>query len=100
MRFLPQDMVLGLSYLTQERPGALGEGKSFKSLNEAILAYENGVVTLHSRIKVRVSKTMVDGSVKTGTVESTLGRFIFNEIIPQDLGFVDREVEGHESYLS
>ena len=56
-------------------------------------------MTLHSRIKVRVSKTMPDGTVKTGTVESTLGRFIFNEIIPQDLGFVDREVEGNELLL-
>ncbi|MBR5315315.1 MAG: DNA-directed RNA polymerase subunit beta', partial [Firmicutes bacterium] len=91
-----QDMVLGIYYLTQERPGVLGEGKVFKSVNEAILAYENDAITLHSRIKVRVSKTMADGSVKTGTVESTLGRFIFNEIIPQDLGFVDREVEGNE----
>ena len=63
-----QDMVLGIYYLTQERPGALGEGKAFKSVNEAILAYENGAVTLHSRIKVRVSKTMADGSVKTGTI--------------------------------
>ena len=89
-----QDMVLGIYYLTQERPGALGEGKFFKSVNEAILAYENEALTLHSRIKVRVNKNMPDGSVKTGTVESTLGRFIFNEIIPQDLGFVDREVEG------
>ena len=94
-----QDMVLGIYYLTQERPGAVGEGKCFKSVNEAILAYENQAVTLHSRIKVRVSKTMPDGTVKTGTVESTLGRFIFNEIIPQDLGFVDREVEGNELLL-
>ena len=94
-----QDMVLGIYYLTQERPGALGEGKVFKSVNEAILAYENGAVTLHSRIKVRVSKEMPDGTVKTGTVESTLGRFLFNEIIPQDLGFVDREVEGNELLL-
>ena len=86
-----QDMVLGIYYLTQERPGATGEGKAFKSINEAILAYENDVVTLHSRIKVRVTKELPDGTVKTGTVESTLGRFIFNEIIPQDLGFVDRE---------
>ena len=93
------DMVLGIYYLTQERPGAVGEGKCFKSVNEAILAYENQAVTLHSRIKVRVSKTMPDGTVKTGTVESTLGRFIFNEIIPQDLGFVDREVEGNELLL-
>ena len=94
-----QDMVLGIYYLTQERPGAKGEGKVFKSVNEAILAYENGVVTLHSRIKVRVTKTMPDGTKKTGTVESTLGRFIFNEIIPQDLGFVDREKEGNELVL-
>ncbi len=86
-----QDMVLGIYYLTQERPGAEGEGKCFKSVNEAILAYENKVITLHSRIKVRMSKTMADGSVVEGIVESTLGRFIFNEIIPQDLGYVDRE---------
>ena len=94
-----QDMVLGIYYLTQERPGVKGEGKFFKSVNEAILAYENQVITLHSRIKVRVTKTMPDGTVKTGTVESTLGRFLFNEIIPQDLGFVDRTVEGNELLL-
>ncbi len=94
-----QDMVLGIYYLTQERPGALGEGKAFKNLNEAILAYENKVITLHSRIKVRVTKTMADGTEKVGTVESTLGRFIFNEILPQDLGFVDRNVEGNELLL-
>ena len=91
-----QDMVLGIYYLTQERPGALGEGKFFKSVNEAILAYENQAITLHSKIQVRVSKTMPDGSVKTGTISSTLGRMLFNEIIPQDLGFVDREIEGNE----
>lgn len=85
-----QDMVLGIYYLTQERPGALGEGKYFKSVNEAILAYENQAITLHSRIKVRVSKKLVNGEVITGTTESTLGRFIFNEILPQDLGFVER----------
>jgi DNA-directed RNA polymerase, beta'' subunit, predominant form len=90
-----QDMVLGIYYLTQERPGALGEGKVFKSVNEAILAYENDCVTLHSRIKVRTSKVKPDGTIVTGFVESTLGRFIFNEIIPQDLGFVDREEEGN-----
>ncbi len=85
-----QDMVLGIYYLTQERPGSIGEGHYFKNLNEAILAYENGYVKLHSRIHVRVTKKMPDGTEKTGTVESTLGRFIFNEILPQDLGFVDR----------
>ena len=93
-----QDMVLGIYYLTQERPGVKGEGKFFKNLNEAILAYENGVITLHSRIKVRVTKT-IDGEVKSGTVESTLGRFLFNEIIPQDLGFVDRSIPGNELLL-
>ena len=94
-----QDMVLGIYYLTQERPGAKGEGMIFKSFNEALLAYENAAVTLHSRVKVRVSKKMPDGTVKTGTVESTVGRFMFNEIIPQELGFVDREVEGNELLL-
>ena len=85
-------MVLGIYYLTQERPNSLGEGHYFKNLNEAILAYENGYVKLHSRIHVRVTKKMADGTEKTGTVESTLGRFIFNEILPQDLGFVDRSI--------
>ncbi len=85
-----QDMVLGIYYLTQERPGSIGEGHYFKNLNEAILAYENGYLKLHSRIHIRMTKKMPDGTEKTGTVESTLGRFIFNEILPQDLGFVDR----------
>ena len=94
-----QDMVLGIYYLTQERPGNPGEGKFFRSVNEAILAYENKVITLQSRIKVRCSKTMPDGTVLTGNVESTLGRFLFNEILPQDLGFVDRSVPGNELLL-
>ncbi len=94
-----QDMVLGIYYLTQERPGAKGEGMIFHSVNEAILAYENGAVTLHSKIKARVTKTMPDGSVKAGIVESTVGRFIFNEIIPQDLGFVDRSEGDNELLL-
>ena len=85
-----QDMVLGIYYLTQERPGALGEGKVFKSVDEAILAYENSYITLQSRIKIRIEKKNADGEVATGFAESTLGRFLFNEIIPQDLGFVDR----------
>ena len=92
-------MVLGIYYLTQERPGALGEGKFFRNVNEAILAYENGALTLHSRIKVRVTRKMADGTEKSAIIESTLGRFLFNEIIPQDLGFVDREVEGNELKL-
>ena len=94
-----QDMVLGIYYLTQERPGYPGEGKFFKSINEAILAYENKVITLQSKIKVRCTKTMPDGTVLTGNVESTLGRFLFNEILPQDLGFVDRSIPGNELLL-
>ncbi len=91
-----QDMVLGIYYLTQDRPGAKGEGKFFKSPNEAILAYENGAVTLHARIKVRVKKEMPDGRTLSGIVETTVGRILFNEIIPQDLGFVDRTIPGNE----
>ena len=91
-----QDMVLGIYYLTQERPGAKGEGKFFKSPNEAILAYENGAVTLHARIKVRITKTMADKTEKSGIVETTVGRILFNEIIPQDLGFVDRSIPENE----
>ena len=94
-----QDMVLGIYYLTQERPGSKGEGMAFKSLNEAILAYENKAVTLHSRVKVRVTKTLPSGEERTGVVESTVGRFLFNEIIPQDLGFVDREPEENKLLL-
>ena len=85
-----QDMVLGIYYLTQERPGSVGEGNAYRNINEAILAYENGECTLHSRIKVRVTKENAEGEKVSGIVESTLGRFLFNEIIPQDLGFVDR----------
>ena len=91
-----QDMVLGIYYLTQERPGAKGEGTFFKSPNEALLAYENGAVTLHARIKVRVTKTLPDGRTMTGIVDTTVGRILFNEIIPQDLGFVDRTIPGNE----
>ena len=94
-----QDMVLGIYYLTQERPGSKGEGSWFKNLNEAILAYENGYITLQTRVHVRCSKTMPDGTVLTKNVESTLGRFLFNEILPQDLGFVDRSQEGNELAL-
>ena len=92
-----QDMVLGVYYLTQERPGAKGEGMHFSSLNEAILAYENKYITLQTKVCVRMSKTKPDGTVVTGNVDCTLGRLLFNEIIPQDLGFVDRSVE--ENFL-
>lgn len=98
-----QDMVLGIYYLTQERPGVKGSGKEvdgkyvpakyFKSVNEAILAYENDVIDLHAKIRVRVEKRLADGKVISGNVDSTLGRFLFNEILPQDLGFVKRDTE-------
>ena len=87
-----QDMVLGIYYLTQERPGAKGEGKIFKSINEAVLAYENGIITLHAKIMVHVTKN-INGEEISGNIESTLGRLIFNEILPQDLGYVDRSKE-------
>ncbi len=93
-----QDMVLGCYYLTQEREGEPGEGKVFKSVSEAILAHENGIITLHSKIGVQVTRT-IDKQSHTGVVKSTLGRFLFNEIVPQDLGFVDRSVEGNELSL-
>ena len=84
-----QDMVLGIYYLTLEKPGDKGEGKYFRNVNEAIMAYENKVITLQSRIKIR-KEGYVNGKEKSRVIESTLGRFIFNEIIPQDLGFVNR----------
>ena len=84
-----QDMVLGIYYLTLEKEGEKGEGKVFMDENEALLAYDNHVISLHAKIKVR--RTMeIDGEMKSAIVETTAGRIIFNEIIPQDIGFVDR----------
>lgn len=95
-----QDMVLGVYYLTQEREGDKGEGKFFKSINEAILAYENKYVTLHAKIHCRVDRIerREDGTEKCceGVIDTTVGRLLFNEIIPQDLGFVDRSIPGNE----
>ncbi|HBA97119.1 MAG TPA: DNA-directed RNA polymerase subunit beta' [Lachnospiraceae bacterium] len=90
-----QDMVLGIYYLTQERPGAKGEGKFFKNINEAIIAYENKAITLHARIKVKRKGINANGEEEEKLIESTLGRFLFNEILPQDLGFVDRSDPGN-----
>lgn len=85
-----QDMVLGCYYLTTERAGAKGEGKIFKDYNEMIMAFENKQIDLHARVKVRVFNDKVKND--TGkVVESTVGRFIFNAEIPQDIGFVDRK---------
>ena len=85
-----QDMVLGIYYLTQERAGEKGEGMLFKDLNEAFLAYENKYITLHSKIGIRITK-VIDGETRSKIVRSTYGRFIFNGIVPQTLGFVNRE---------
>ena len=85
-----QDMILGCYYLTMEVEGDKGEGMAFASLDEAMMAYNEHQITLHSMIKVRVTRE-INGEEVTGLVESTLGRFIFNEIVPQDLGFVDRK---------
>ncbi|MDO5132778.1 MAG: DNA-directed RNA polymerase subunit beta', partial [Eubacteriales bacterium] len=87
-----QDMVLGIYYLTQEREGEPGEGKYFRNMSEAILAYENHYITLHSRINVRMTKQNADGENVSGVITTTLGRLLFNEILPQDLGFVDRSL--------
>ncbi|HHT50231.1 MAG TPA: DNA-directed RNA polymerase subunit beta' [Eubacteriaceae bacterium] len=84
-----QDMVLGTYYLTIEVPGEKGEGKAFADYNEMLMAYQEGIVKLHAKVKVKVTKE-IDGELKHKLVESTVGRFIFNEIIPQDLGMVDR----------
>ncbi len=86
-----QDMVLGSYYLTIEKPGEPGEGKAFKDENEAMMAYHEKVIGLHSRIRVR--RTMeIDGVMQSRLVETTIGRIIFNRPIPQDLGFVDRSI--------
>ena len=84
-----QDMVLGSYYLTLEIAGAKGEGKAFRDVNEARLAYDSGVIDLHARIKIRMTKT-IDGEEKSKLIETTLGKVIFNDPVPQDLGFVDR----------
>ena len=92
-----QDMVLGIYYLTQQRDGEIGEGRAFKNMNEAILAYENKQITLQSKIKVRISRKLPSGGEITGIIDTSLGRLLFNEIIPQDLGFVKRSCD--EDYL-
>ncbi len=87
-----QDMVLGIYYLTQAREGDPGEGSNFKDISEAILAYENKMISLHSIVNVRISKVAADKQTYTRMVKTTLGRLLFNEIIPQDLGYVDRSI--------
>ncbi len=93
-----QDMILGSYYLTMMKPGEPGEGKTFRNFDEAVMAYENKLIGLHSVIKVRVTKT-IDGVEKSKVIETTLGRLIFNQPIPQDLGFVDRSIPENEFKL-
>ena len=84
-----QDMILGSYYLTMEKPGEPGEGKVFRDVNEALMAYAEHIVGIHAPIKVRMSGTF-NGEPITRLVNTTVGRIIFNRPIPQDLGFVDR----------
>ncbi len=84
-----QDMVLGSYYMTLELPGAKGEGKVFRDVNEARLAYDSGVIDLHAKIKVRMTKEY-KGEKVSKIIDTTLGKIIFNEPVPQDLGFIDR----------
>ncbi len=89
-----QDMILGSYYLTFVREEQ-GTGKSFRNVEEALMAYQVGDVGMHSPIKVRMFRE-VDGVTRSGIIETTVGRIIFNNPIPQDLGFVDRTDPEHE----
>ena len=84
-----QDMVLGSYYLTIDHPGEPGEGKYFRDFNEVEMAYENKRLGIHAAIKVRVTKE-IDGEMRSAVIDATYGRLIFNQKIPQDLGYVDR----------
>ncbi len=87
-----QDMVLGSYYLTIDHPGEKGEGKIFRDFNEVEMAYENKEIGIHAAIKVRVTKN-INGEEKSAIIDATYGRLIFNQRIPQDLGYVDRSVD-------
>ncbi len=89
-----QDMVLGSYYLTIDRDGEKGEGKIFRDFNEAMMAYENGIIEMHTPIKVRVTKE-IDGTLHSAIIDATYGRLIFNQAVPQDLGYVDRTDPAH-----
>jgi DNA-directed RNA polymerase subunit beta' len=91
-----QDMVLGIYYLTAYVPGEKGEGTVFKDVDEMLMAYETGKIGLHAKVRVRLG---CNGENRGTLVESTVGRFIFNQAIPQGLGFIDRSVPGNEHKL-
>jgi len=93
-----QDMILGCYYLTIDKEGEHGENMVFSSLDEAIMAYDEHYLELHAPIRIRVQRE-VNGVMHRGLVKSTLGRFIFNEIIPQNLEYVDRTIPGNELLL-
>ncbi len=93
-----QDMILGSYYLTIDKDGEKGEGKVFGSMDEILMALNEKIITLHTKIRLRVTRD-VDGKPLTGIIEATPGRAIFNEAIPQDLGFVDRSIPGNELIL-
>jgi len=99
-----QDMVLGSFYLTLDKPGEPGDTgdpenpKRYRDFDEAMMAYENGLLGLHAPIEIRMTKE-INGEERTGRVRGTLGRFIFNKAIPQDIGYVDRSVPGNEFKL-
>ena len=84
-----QDMVIGCYYLTMERPGAKGEGKVFSSEDEAIMAYQTGDLALQAKVRVRIERQWQGGTYRR-VIDTTVGRLIFNNAIPQDLGFVER----------
>ena len=86
-----QDMILGSYYLTLDKDGERGEGKVFRNVDEVMMAYQTGVIELHSKIKVR-REMEIDGKLETAIVDTTIGKIIFNNPIPQDLGFVDRSI--------
>ena len=87
-----QDMVLGSYYLTIDRDTERGAGKVFRNTDEALMAYDEGVIEIHAPIKVRMTKE-IDGEIVSGLVDATAGRLIFNQKIPQDLGFVERKTK-------
>lgn len=90
-----QDMVIGSYYLTIIKPGAKGEGSTFASPDECLLAYNTGNIAMQALVNVRVSRE-VNGEMKTGIIQTTAGRIIFNQAIPQDLGYMDRSIPGNE----
>ncbi len=93
------DMILGSYYLTMVLDGEKGEGTYYKDPEEALMAYENHEVGIHAKIFVRISKE-IDGEIKTQKVETSVGRIIFNQGIPQDLGFIDREEDPFQYEIS